>query len=97
MIYLGIFPAALAYATWAFFLSKMPASRASSFLYINPILSIVVAFIWIGEIPSALSLAGGLIVLAGLVLVSRNSAPQKNSTSPLAFSQASLPSEIDRR
>jgi drug/metabolite transporter (DMT)-like permease len=78
VIYLGIFPAALAYATWAFFMSKMPASRAASFLYINPILSTVVAFIWIGEVPSTLSLAGGIIVLAGLVLVSRSSVQQKS-------------------
>jgi drug/metabolite transporter (DMT)-like permease len=83
VIYLGIFPAALAYATWAFFLSKMPASRASSFLYINPILSVVVAFIWIGEIPSVLSLAGGIIVLAGLVLVGRGGVEQK--TGPVLF------------
>ena len=80
VIYLGIFPAALAYATWAFFLSKMPASRAASFLYINPLLSTVIAFIWIGEIPSVLSLAGGIIVLAGLVLVSRGGIEQKSHT-----------------
>jgi drug/metabolite transporter (DMT)-like permease len=76
VIYLGIFPAALAYATWAFFMSKMPASRAASFLYVNPILSTVVAFIWIGEIPSVLSLVGGIIILAGLVLVGRGGVEQ---------------------
>jgi drug/metabolite transporter (DMT)-like permease len=84
VIYLGIFPAALAYATWAFFLSKMPASQASSFLYINPILSIVIAFFWIGEIPSVLSLAGGIIVLAGLALVSRGGVKQKNDAVPIS-------------
>ena len=71
MIYLGLFPGALSYATWAYFLSKMPASRAASFLYINPILSTIVALVWIGEVPNLLTLAGGIIVLAGLVLVGR--------------------------
>ncbi len=77
VIYLGIFPAALAYVTWAFFMSKIPASRAASFLYINPILATIVAFIWIGEIPSVLTLAGGIIVLAGLVLVGRGGVEEK--------------------
>jgi drug/metabolite transporter (DMT)-like permease len=84
VIYLGIFPAALAYASWAYFLSKMPASQASSFLYINPILSIVIAFFWIGEIPSVLSLAGGIIVLAGLALVSRGGVKQKSDAAPIS-------------
>ena len=73
MIYLGIFPAALAYATWSFFMSKMPVSQAASWLYVTPILSTLVAFLWLGEIPNAFSMAGGIIVLAGLVLVSRSS------------------------
>ncbi len=77
VIYLGIFPGALAYATWSYFMSKMPASQAASFLYINPILATMVAFIWIGEIPSVLTLAGGIIVLAGLVLVGRGGVEEK--------------------
>jgi len=77
LIYLGIFPGALAYATWSYFLSKMPASRAASYLYINPILSLMVAFIWIGEIPSLLTLVGGIIILAGLVLVGLGGVEEK--------------------
>lgn len=79
VIYLGVFPAALAYATWAFFMSKMPASRAASFLYILPVLSTLVAVIWIAEIPSLLSLAGGIVALAGLVLAGRGGVQQKDA------------------
>jgi drug/metabolite transporter (DMT)-like permease len=84
VIYLEIFPARLGYATWAFFQPKMPASQASSFLYIQPILSIAIAFFWIGEIPSLLSLAGGIIVLTGWVLVSQGGVKQKGDAVPIS-------------
>ena len=52
VIYLGVFPAALAYVTWTYVLSRFPASNAVSFLYLNPALAILVAWIWLGEIPT---------------------------------------------
>lgn len=69
VVYLGVFPAALAYATWNYALSQAPASIVSSFLYVNPVLAIVIAWLWLSEVPDALALVGGAIALAGVVLV----------------------------
>lgn len=69
IIYLGIFPAALAYATWAYVLSRIPASLAASYLYLSPVLAIFIAWVWLGEIPFFLSLVGGSIALAGVIIV----------------------------
>jgi len=69
VIYLGVFPAALAYVTWTYVLSRFPASNAVSFLYLNPALAILVAWIWLGEIPTTLSLMGGILAILGVVLV----------------------------
>jgi drug/metabolite transporter (DMT)-like permease len=69
IIYLGVFPAALSYVTWAFALSRAPASLITSFLYVSPFLAILIAWVWLGEMPSALAIAGGIVVLSGVALV----------------------------
>jgi drug/metabolite transporter (DMT)-like permease len=67
--YLGVFPAALAYFTWSYALSRSPASLVAPFLYLIPVFAILTAWIWLGETPLAVSLVGGGLCLAGVVLV----------------------------
>jgi drug/metabolite transporter (DMT)-like permease len=66
--YLGVFPGAIAYSTWTFALSRMPASRLATSLYLSPVLAIGIAWLWIGEIPTLLSLLGGAVTLVGVLL-----------------------------
>jgi len=68
-VYLGIFPAAVAYFTWTYLLARFPVARAASLLYTIPVLAAFFAWVWLGERPSALAAIGGVVVLSGVVAV----------------------------
>jgi drug/metabolite transporter (DMT)-like permease len=69
VIYLGIFPGALAYVAWAYVMSHGAAGKTTTLLYITPVLAIGIAWIWLGEVPKVTSLVGGTMALAGVVMV----------------------------
>ncbi len=68
-VYLGIFPAAIAYALWNFALMKAPAGRASGYLYAMPIVATLLGVILLHEYPKPLQLIGGLITLLGALAI----------------------------
>ena len=69
VVYLGIFPAAIAYVLWNYALSRMPASLLSSFLYLSPVIASFIAWLWLGEVPALLTILGGVIAILGVILV----------------------------
>lgn len=64
-VYMGIFPAAIAYIAWSYVLAHLPASKASTTLYALPIASTLLGFICLNEKPSAISVLGGCVALVG--------------------------------
>lgn len=68
VIYLGVFPTVLPYIALAYIISRAGASEATSSLYLTPITACFVAWIWLGEVPTLISIIGGGITILGIVI-----------------------------
>lgn len=69
--FLGIFCSGLAYIAWYDALKELTAAQTGAFLYIEPLVAVIVAFIVLSEKISLASLFGGGIILFGVWLVNR--------------------------
>ena len=67
VVYIGI-AALVANLCWSKALSKIEASRAAIFLYTVPVITIIIGFLWLNELPSLVSLFGGAIILGGVII-----------------------------
>lgn len=86
-IYLGAFPTAVGFATWAYALARTTAGRMGATTYLVPPLAILFSWTLLGETPSGLALAGGALCLAG-VSITRGSWTLRRR--PLRPSEAAL-------
>jgi len=71
VIFLGVACSGLAYIFWYDALQVIPATQVGSFLYVEPIIAVVVAFFVLGEPLLLVSLVGGAAILVGVWLVNR--------------------------
>jgi drug/metabolite transporter (DMT)-like permease len=70
-LFLGVVPTAVGYSTWASAMKSLPPSSAGAFLYLVPAVVLGLAWVVLGEFPSSLAIAGGVLVVAGVIVVQR--------------------------
>jgi drug/metabolite transporter (DMT)-like permease len=71
MVYLGIFPTALAFTTWAYALARSSAGRMGALTYFVPPLAILMGWALLDEVPPTLALAGGVLCITGAAIARR--------------------------
>ena len=70
-IYLGICPSILSYICWNHGVKTVGAGTAAVFMYLIPVFTAVIAYFFLGERLFPFHMAGGGLILLGLVLSSR--------------------------
>ena len=70
-IYLGLLPSAAGFVLWAYAVARMPVAVSTSLLYLVPPVAVVIAWVWLGELPIPAELVGGLVVIVGVVTISQ--------------------------
>lgn len=68
MIYLGVFPTALAFTTWAYALGRTTAGKMGATTYVVPAIVVLMSWIALDEVPAWLTLAGGALCLVGVAI-----------------------------
>lgn len=67
-IYLGIFPTVIAYLAYSYIIVNTASSDAALSLYLTPIMAFFTAWIFLGEIPSKITILGGAVIFLGLFI-----------------------------
>ncbi|WP_244930097.1 DMT family transporter [Nocardioides sp. W7] len=75
VVYLGVFPTAIAFTTYAFALQHMSASSLGITTYLVPPLTIVMGLIFLDEAPPTMAYAGGALALVGVAVARRKPRP----------------------
>ncbi|WP_367387193.1 EamA family transporter [Bacillus vallismortis] len=66
IFYLGLLPTVVPYFALAYVTSVVGASEATLSLYVTPALTLIISWMWIGEIPAFISLLGGVVTVGGV-------------------------------
>ena len=70
--YLGVFPTVIPYFALAYITSQVGTAEATTSLYFIPTFTFFIAWIWLGEIPTILSIGGGVLTLLGVLVTHIN-------------------------
>jgi drug/metabolite transporter (DMT)-like permease len=84
LLFLGVVCSGLAYIFWYDALQALPASQVGVFLYLEPLVTVVVASILLKEPLLLASLVGGAVILLGVWMVNRRIEPGPQKASGIA-------------
>jgi drug/metabolite transporter (DMT)-like permease len=69
VVFLGLLPSALGFVVWGYAVARNTVATATAALYLVPVVALLVAYVWLREIPAWIELAGGLISVLGVLLI----------------------------
>jgi drug/metabolite transporter (DMT)-like permease len=82
IVYLGVFPTAIAFTTYAYALRHMSASSLGVTTYLVPPIAIVLGLVFLGETPPGMAYVGGVLALVGVAVARRKPRPKVAAAPP---------------
>lgn len=76
LLFLGVFVSGIAYWYWGKALEVLEASKVTVFLYLEPISTLIAAILLLHEKVLLINVAGGIIIIIGVVIVNSQLVPQ---------------------
>ena len=71
IVYLGIFPSAIAFSTWTYALSHADAGKFAQSTFLVPFITSLMAWLLLDEVPPAMAFLGGGLCIAGVLIARR--------------------------
>jgi len=71
ILFLGLFCSGIAYVIWAYSLRDLESAKVGTFLYFEPLVTVVAAWVLLSESITALMIFSGIIITLGVVLVNK--------------------------
>lgn len=81
IVYLGVFPTAVAFTTWAYALTHTDAGALSLTTFLVPLIATFIAWIAIDEVPPSLTFVGGALAIVGVLMTRRKPRSQADRAS----------------
>lgn len=72
ILFLGIFCSGISYVLWAQSLKDMDSSKVGAFLYFEPFVTVISAWIFLHENITIIMIISGIIIILGVIIVNRH-------------------------
>ena len=69
LVWLTLFPTLLGYYTWNYAVGYFGANKASFFLFLIPVFSIIIDYLFLENLPSLTTLLGGSLILSSVSII----------------------------
>jgi drug/metabolite transporter (DMT)-like permease len=91
MVYLGLFPTAVAFSTWAYALHHSTTGKMAATTYAIPAVAVLLSWAFLDEVPRWLTLAGGGLCVLGVVVARGSGGSHRPTTTDAESAPAVMP------
>lgn len=77
LVFLGVGPSAVGYATWAYVQARAPVGVSSNSLYLVPFVAVGLGWLLLGESVAPMAVMGGVLALAGVAISRSRGRPRQ--------------------